>query len=109
MEAPEWLKKVQENIAKSEMLQVFADEAFVMGAVKVGKGSDGKIKKEGTIRIAFIDMTTMQPVSKMVLTPSTAKGLINALTAQVSKLEKDLESKETPKKTSTEPSLTYIG
>jgi hypothetical protein len=109
MEVPEWLKKVQENIAKSEIQQIFADEAFVMGTVKVGKGSDGKIKKEGTIRIAFIDMTTMQPVSKLVVTLSTARGLINALNAQVVKLEKDLESKETPKKTSAEPSLTYIG
>ena len=108
MEMPEWMKKVQENLAKSNLQQIFADEAFVMGAVKMGKASDGKVKKEGTIRMAFIDMTTMQPVSKIVLTLSTAKGLVNALNAQVVKLEKDLESKEVTKKSS-EPSLTYIG
>jgi len=108
MEVPEWLNKVRENIAKSSIQQIFADEAFVMGAVKVGKTADGKVKKEGTVRIAFIDMTTMQPVSKIVVTLSTAKGLINALNAQVVKLEKDLESKEVAKKSS-EPLLTYIG
>lgn len=108
MEVPEWLNKVRDNIAKSNLQQIFADEIFVMGTVKVGKSEDGKIKKEGTVRFAFIDMTTMQPVSKIVVTLSTAKGLINALNAQVIKLEKDLESKEVTKKSS-EPSLTYIG
>lgn len=109
MEMPEWLKKVQENIAKSDIKQVYADEALVMGAVKARKGDDGKIKKEGNIRIAFIDMTTSQPVAKIVLSISTAKGLVNALAEQLKKLEEDLESKEVPRKPSEKPSLTYIG
>ena len=109
MEVPEWLKRVQENIAKSSVQQIFADEALVMGTVKMGKTADGKLKKEGTVRLAFVDMTTMQPVAKIVVTVSTAKGLVNALNAQVTKLEKDLESKEVPKKPSEESMLTYIG
>lgn len=109
MEVPEWLKRVQENIAKSSIQQIFADEALVMGAVKMGKTADGKVKKEGTVRIAFVDMTTMQPVAKIVVTLSTARGLMNALNAQVTRLEKDLESKEVSKKPSDEPLLTYIG
>lgn len=109
MEMPEWIKRVQENIAKSDIKQMFADEALVMGAVKVGKTPDGKVKKEGNVRIVFVDMTTAQPLAKIVLSISTAKGLINALSEQLKRLEKDLESKDVGKKSSEEPSLTYIG
>jgi len=109
MEMPEWLKRVQENLAKSNIKQLFADEALVMGAVKIGKTSDGKLKKEGNVRIAFVDMTTTQPVAKIVISVSTARGLMNALGEQLKRLEKDLESKDVPKKSSEEPLLTYIG
>lgn len=109
MEVPEWLKRVQENIAKSDIKQLYADEALVMGTVKIGKTSDGKIKKEGNVRIAFVDMTTANPVAKIVISVSTAKGLVNALSEQVKRLEKDIESNELPKKPSEEPLLTYIG
>jgi hypothetical protein len=109
MEIPDWLKRVQENLAKSDIKQLFADEALVMGAIKLGKTSDGKVKKEGNVRIAFVDMTTAQPVAKIVLSVSTSRGLVNALSEQLKRLEKDLESKEVPKKSSEEPLLTYIG
>jgi len=110
MEIPGWLKKVQENIARSDIKQLSADEALVMGTIKAGKDKEGKIKKEGSIRMAFVDMTSMQPIAKIVITISTAKGLVNALTNQISKLEKDIESGEVPKKPQEiEPSLTYIG
>lgn len=108
MEIPEWLKKVQENIAKSDVKQLFADEALVMGTIKAGKTADGKIKKEGSVRIVFVDMTSMQPISKIVVSLSTAKGLVNALSEQLKKMEKDLESKEIIKPEK-EPFLTYIG
>jgi hypothetical protein len=108
---PGWLKRVQENLAKSTIKQLFADEALVMGTVKVGKTKEGQVKKEGSVRIAFVDMTSMQPISKIVITLSTAKGLVNALSNQINKLEEDLASDELPKQPveKTEPSLTYIG
>ena len=109
MNMPEWLKKVQENLAKSDIKQLFADEALVMGTVKVGKTASGKVRKEGNIRIAFVDMTSAQPVAKVVVSVSTARGLVNALNEQLKRLEKDLESKELPKKPKKEPLLTYIG
>ena len=110
MEMPEWIKRVQENIERSDVKQLYADEALVLGTVKGSKTKDGKIKKEGTLRMAFVDMTSMQPVAKIVVSVATAKGLINALSAQVQKIEKDLESGELPQKPKKEePSLTYIG
>jgi hypothetical protein len=115
MNMPDWLKRVQENMAKSSIQQLFADEALVLGTVKAGKTKDGKVKKESSVRIAFIDMTSMQPVAKIVITLSTAKGLINALSSQIGKLEQDLETDELPEKLKREPvikdepSLTYIG
>jgi hypothetical protein len=109
MEVPEWLKKVQENIAKSDVKQLYADEALVMGTVKVSKTKNGEIKKEGTVRIAFVDMTNTQPVAKIVVSVTTARGLVNSLSEQLKRLEQDLESKEVPKKLLKEPSLTYIG
>jgi len=110
MEMPEWVKRAQENIAKSEIKPLFADEAFVMGAMKVRKDDKGKMKKEGMMRIVFVDMTNMQPVASIALTMSTATGLANALNAQLKKIEEDLESKEVPKKQKTQDTpLTYFG
>jgi len=111
MQIPSWLKKVQENLARSNIKPIFADEAVVMGTIKARQTEKGEVKKEGQIRIAFIDMTTLQPIAKIVVTLSTAKGLIRALQNQVKKLEEDLASEKIPKwaKKEKEPLLTYIG
>ncbi|HDH91667.1 MAG TPA: hypothetical protein ENF38_01810 [Candidatus Aenigmarchaeota archaeon] len=106
---PKWLKKIRENILKSELKPLFADEALVMGTIKARKEGE-TLKKEGNIRIEFIDMTNLKPISRIVISLSTAKGLIRALQTQVERLERDLESKELPKETQKkEPLLTYIG
>ena len=109
MEIKEWIKKVQENIIKSDLKQLYADEALVMGTVKARKTREGKVMKEGQIRIAFIDMTTLKPISKIVISVSTAIGLINALQAQVKRIEADIKSEKIPEKVKKEPILTYIG
>jgi len=110
MEVPEWVKRVQENIARSDIKPVFADEALVMGSMKVRKDEKGRIKKEGMMRIMFVDMTNMQPVSSVAITISTAHGLVNALGAQLKKMEEDMASKELPRKPKKpDASLTYFG
>jgi hypothetical protein len=110
MEVPEWVKRVQENIARSDLKPLFADEAFVMGAMKVRKDESGKMKKEGIMRIVFVDMTNMQPIAAVALALSTARGLANALSSQLKKIEEDMASKELPKKPKVpDTSLTYIG
>jgi hypothetical protein len=108
MEVPEWLKKVQENIAKSDLKPLFADEALVMGSVKASRTKEG-IKKEANIRIVFIDMTNLKPIAKIVLSFTTAQGLVNALNSQIEKISQELKSKEVKKEVKTEGMLTYIG
>lgn len=107
MEIPSWLKKVQENIMKSDIKPIFADEALVMGSIKASKTKKG-IKKEANIRIVFIDMSNLKPIVKVVLSFSTAQGLVNALNSQIQKIKKELESKAI-KKIEKKPFLTYIG
>jgi len=110
MEVPEWVKRVQENIARSEIKPMFADEALVMGSMKVRKDENGKMKKEGMMRVVFVDMTNMQPVASVAITISTAHGLVNALSGQLKKIEEDMASKDLPKKPKVpDASLTYIG
>jgi hypothetical protein len=110
MEMPEWVKHVQENIAHSNIKPMFADEALVMGSMKVRKDEKGKMKKEGMMRVVFVDMTNMQPIASIAISISTAHGLINALSGQLKKIEEDLASKDLPKKPKTpDASLTYIG
>jgi hypothetical protein len=107
VEIPGWLKKVQENVAKSDIKPLFADEALVMGTIKASRTKEG-IKKEANIRIAFIDMSNLKPIAKIVLSFTTAKGLVNALKSQIVKIEKELKSRER-KEVKREPFLTYIG
>lgn len=107
MQVPEWIKKVQENLARSEEKLLFADEAIVMGAVKAYK-HEGKIRREGSIRIIFVDMTTLQPVAKIAVSPSTANGLVKALSTQLERMKKELEREEA-EPAITEFSPTYIG
>lgn len=90
---------------------LFADEVIVGTMVKARKvGND--VRKDGYIRIGFIDMTKKQIFSEIVLSPLTAKAFLKILSENVAKLEEELKSKEMPKKPivgrKTEK-LTYIG
>ncbi len=73
-----------------------------MGMVKVRREGE-KVSKEGIIRLIFTDVTTAKPISVLVITLSTAKGLVKALQNQINKIEENLG------KTTTTTDLTYIG
>jgi hypothetical protein len=91
------LRNIQQNIASSPLKPVYADEVVVAHTIKAGKTKDGKINKEGTMQLVFVDMTTQKPVDKIVITPITAMGLYNALGESISKMETELKSKKVQK------------
>jgi hypothetical protein len=96
---------------KSVSIPVFADEVIVGRVVKAVKEGE-EIKKDGYIRIGFIDMTKGQIFSEIVLSPLTAKAMIKILNENLAALEEEMKSKELPKKpleTKGTEELTYIG
>ncbi|MCK5233590.1 MAG: hypothetical protein KAJ91_02120 [Candidatus Aenigmarchaeota archaeon] len=105
------MKQAQQNIMKSRMPPIFADEAVIITPIRAMKDKDGKITKEGHVVVVFVDMTTQQPVSKIAMTMTTAKNLERALANSIGRLEKDLKSKNIPTKPieKTETSTKYIG
>ena len=80
---------------------IFAEEFAVGLSVRAAaldkKGK--KIKKEGIVKIFFLDAATQQVVGEIALTSITAKALANTLTKNISSLEKDLASNKPMKKT----------
>ena len=90
----------------------FADEVAVLKGVKAIKEGN-KVRKEGFIRLGFIDMVKREVFAEIVLMPSTVKALIELLKRNLEELEKELESNEIklPKATkiSKTEDLTYIG
>ena len=111
---PEWLAKVMENVKTSQLKPIFANEIIVSSMVKAVKSKDST-EKEAQVILMFVDMTTLQPIGKYVITVSTAHGLVNAMKGHLEGLEKQLKSKE-PKEvkaitpaSSPEKELSYIG
>lgn len=92
------MKNIQQNIVQSDIKPLYSDEIIVAHTVKAGKDEKNKIKKEGHLHLIFLDMTTQKPISKVVISPITAKGLTKALTESVQKLDKELKTKELPKR-----------
>lgn len=104
-------KKQMKIEIKATSKPMFADEVVVGRVVKAVKEGE-EIKKDGYIRIGFIDMTKRQVFSEIVLSPLTAKAMIKILDENIAAIEEEMKSKELPKKpieaTKTEE-LTYIG
>jgi hypothetical protein len=111
---PEWLMKVMENLKTSDLKPLFSHEIIVTSMVKAIKTKDG-IEKEAQVILIFVDMTTMQPIGKYVVSVSTANGLVNALKGHLENLQKQLKSKEPKEVKSVTPTsaydkdLSYIG
>lgn len=105
------MKGAQENLLKSKLPPIFADEAVIITPVRSTKDKGGKVKKEGHVVVAFIDMTNQNPVSKIVMNITTARNLATALTNSLDRLEKDLKSKAMPEKADpkAESAAKYIG
>jgi len=57
-----------------------------------------KVRKEGIVKIFFLDAATQKVVSEIALTSITAKSLAQGLMKNVMKLEKELASKKIAKK-----------
>jgi hypothetical protein len=96
---------------KAVSVPVFADEVVVGRVIKAVKEGE-EIKKDGYIRIGFIDMTKGQIFSEIVLSPLTAKAMIKILNENLAALEEEMKSKELPKKpleAKKTEELTYIG
>ena len=111
---PEWLSKVMENMKTSDLNPIFANEIIVSSMVKAVKSKDG-VENEAQVILTFVDMTTLKPIGKYIVTVSTANGLVNALKNHLENLQKHLKSKE-PKEMKTltpassqEKELSYIG
>lgn len=78
---------------------LFADRLMVGTLLQSSKQRDetGKIRKEGHIRIGFIDGMKNQVISDIVISLMTAKDLTKFLDDNIKKLEEELKSGEPPK------------
>lgn len=66
-----------------------------------------KVRKEGIVKIFFLDSATQKVTSEIALTSITAKSLGNTLMKNVANLEKDLASNKIKKKAKiTKPNYT---
>jgi len=81
----------------STVKPLFADEVMLGIMVKSTKGKDG-VRKEGMVRLGFIDMVRGQAVAEIVITPITAEGLSKLLNDKLKELDKELKSKKMPEK-----------
>jgi len=93
---------------------LFADRLMVGTLLQSAKKRDetGKIRKEGHIRIGFIDGMKNQIITEVVLSLMTAKGLMKNLDDTIKKLDEELKSGEPPKMakiTTTMETPGYIG
>lgn len=98
----DWMtgEQLNANIANTKLQAVFVDNTAIAARVKAAKVSKDKVEKEGQIEIIFLDMLTQQPVGRFVMGRLTAKELITGLVQNLSKLEKEVASKEMPKQQS---------
>jgi DNA replicative helicase MCM subunit Mcm2 (Cdc46/Mcm family) len=95
----------------AQSMPMFADEVVVGRIVKAVKEGD-EVKKDGYIRIGFIDMAKRQVFLEVVLSPLTVEAMIKILKENLEALDKEMKSKELPAKpieSSKTEEVTYIG
>lgn len=93
----EFMQAVQKHLSESNLKPIFADEVMVARAVKAIPIAKAKVEKEGHVYLIFVDRLSQRPIAKIVLSPSTAKGLTNALGENLRELEIELKDKTLPK------------
>jgi len=97
-------KQIQVDVGKVSPL--FADEVIVASKIKAFKReNDPKhVEKEGNIELIFLDQLSQPPraISRVVVSKSTAKGLLKVLNDNIQKMEIDLKDKSMPKQPSIE-------
>ena len=91
----------QVNIDVSRVIPVFADEVLVAAKIKSFKkdGDSKQFEKEGNIELIFLDQLSHPPkaISRVVVSKSTAKGLLGILNENIVKMERDLKDRHIPK------------
>lgn len=94
------IQQIEIAIRTTKEKCLFAEEFAVGVSVRAAptdkKGK--KVRKEGIVKIFFLDSATQTVVSEIALTSITAKSLGDALINNVAKLEKDLASNKVKKK-----------
>ncbi len=81
----------------SRAVPVFADEAQVVAFMKGNKDKKAKFKKDGFVRMTFLDITRRQTVADVVISPVTAEVIMGIMTKQLEELNKAMKSKKMPK------------
>jgi hypothetical protein len=110
MEYKDLMKDCQQNIAKSELKPLFANEVFVATPIKTKKDKKGKLHREGYVELIFIDVVTRKPVSRVVLLPALAKDFVNTLASKMKEYDKMIKSTKVDKKKAKEVApVNYIG
>lgn len=99
------IERIRENIALSDEKPYFADEVMVLRTVK----SSGEKKKEGYLEFVFIDMTNQKPVSKIVVSPGTARAFAAIISKELEQLDREIKSKVKKQPKQQENENTYIG
>lgn len=93
-------QQIEAAIRTTKEKCLFAEEFAVGVSVRVAaidkKGK--KVRKEGIVKIFFLDAATQKVISEIALTSITAKALAEVLMKNVSNLEKDLANDKPRKK-----------
>ncbi len=103
-------QQIETAIRTTQEKCLFAEEFAVGTSVRTTpidkKGK--RVRKEGIIKIFFLDAATQRVVSEVALTSITAKALADTLFKNVSSLEKDLAD-DTPRKVAVVSKPHYTG
>ncbi len=103
-------QQIENAIRTTNEKCLFAEEFAVGTSVRTTpidkKGT--RVRKEGIIKIFFLDAATQKIVSEIALTSITAKSLADTLFKNVSNLEKDLAD-DKPKKAAIVSKPHYTG
>jgi len=78
-------------------IPVFADEAQVVAFMKGNKDKKARFKKDGFVRLTFMDIHRRQTVADVVISPITAEAVMGIMANQLAELDKALKSKKMPK------------
>ena len=95
-------------------MPVFSDRSITasqVASLPEKKNQKKAQRKEGTIRIIFIDSVSNGSVADVVMTPIAAEQLVNGINQSLEKLKKDIEDKNMPVPAQSPPEAqhAYIG
>ena len=109
-------KNIQQMNINYRVMPVFSDRSITASQVASlpKKGNPKKAeRKEGTIRLIFIDSVTNSSVADVVITPIAAEQLVNGIRKSLEKLHSDIKNPDIPQHQHMKPAApdqqTYIG